>query len=498
MPGWRFYAVLIGVLVLSLLLIRYRVNLAGGGGWRLMPQPGLHPYPPAVLAPTVAVLAVTGLLLWLLLRLRGTETGLSRSRAAVAVVLVWAMSGSLQVTANWGRGLDWWLTNAISATWSPLSNGFFTEALEVDDAGAFLREYDELQRRDVMKLGTHPPGAVLAYWLLLRVWRASPALVALSARATMAGSGGDVESLYLAAMSPPYVPRWLTPGDIPATVWCVGFLLLATSLVVVPTYVMGAADGDRRMGVLAATLVALAPSTSYYQLAIDGGLMTLAAVAVACMVTAARDGRRAWLPAVLAGAATGVGLMISLGSAAGAALAFGYLVVAWRRGVCDGRTAGRAAVAGLAGLGLVLGLVTALGLPILTVLSQCLDAHRHGAGGIGHRAYLPWVVWNPIDYCLLAGIPLAFAAGEGFVRGDWQGARLAALAWTMLAVMLLLDVSGTVRGESERLWIFFNPVLAASAAAAVAGRAIRVVPLLCLPLQLLLLSLTLPPLVRAY
>lgn len=468
------------------------IELAPAPGWSLRPQP-YHPYHPTSLIPALAALLLFGLPIALIAR----REPLGRAPALVAVGLCGALCLALQFTLDLGDGPTGWFQNAVSATWSRLSNGYFEAAYRLTDPLSYLREYREIQAADTMKLSTHPPGAVLGYWLALRLWDALPFLHGPAESLARSLAGGSLLATLDVLRAPPYVPRDFGPSAVLPALWCVFCIAVVGASVVLPTYLLAAADGQHRRGVLAAALVSLAPSTLFYYLSIDGVLMTLLAWTTVALVAAVRSPTRIW-PAAAAGALLGVSLLISLGSAAGGLVALLYVALAAR----DGALSRREAVAVLAALAVgtvaVLLAISLAGLQTWPVLRACLAAHESGPGGTGHRPYLPWVLVNPLDYLLLLGLPLAAVAIEGALRGDLGEPSLVRLSRAALLGLVLLDLSGTVKGETERLWMFFNPWLAASAAAAAVGRSERFWPLLCQPLQLLLMALALPPLVRPF
>jgi hypothetical protein len=93
---------------------------------------------------------------------------------------------------------------------------------------------------------------------------------------------------------------------------------------------------------------------------------------------------------------------------------------------------------------------------------------------VASRSYGTWLVWNPYDLLLLLGpavlVPAA-ASLAGLIRGHagegWRPA-FRTLAWGWWALLLLLLLSGSVRGEVGRIWLFLMPfacVLAAGDAA---------------------------------
>jgi hypothetical protein len=89
-----------------------------------------------------------------------------------------------------------------------------------------------------------------------------------------------------------------------------------------------------------------------------------------------------------------------------------------------------------------------------TALSQHLELDR---------PYLPWLVLHLWDYGLFLGLPVFFLSLYGLWRQirTWRQERVAspalllALAWGL--TLLILNLSGTARGETGRVWQFFFP-----------------------------------------
>ena len=118
--------------------------------------------------------------------------------------------------------------------------------------------------------------------------------------------------------------------------------------------------------------------------------------------------------------------------------------------------------AGLAVIWLIYGLAS--GLTPLDLLSFAMANHL-----ILERPYLPWLWLHLWEWALFAGLPLV---------GLWlfRAAKLKPLALALALTMLVLLLSGTARGETGRVWLFFAPfvlVAAAEGLAAYAGNTRR-------------------------
>jgi hypothetical protein len=89
-----------------------------------------------------------------------------------------------------------------------------------------------------------------------------------------------------------------------------------------------------------------------------------------------------------------------------------------------------------------------------------ITAHR--AMAVVTRGYSTWVGWNLYDFALLAGpAVLGLALAALWTGGAPRPSRAFRWAlWGFWGLLLLLDLSGSVRGEVGRIWLFFMPFAA--------------------------------------
>jgi hypothetical protein len=120
------------------------------------------------------------------------------------------------------------------------------------------------------------------------------------------------------------------------------------------------------------------------------------------------------------------------------------------------------ALSGFAGVYLTLFLTT--GYRAWAVAYTGLFAHRQATTIQFPRTYWKWVLMNPVEMAVFAGLALVIAA-----LWAWPGVRSAAprslrvFLFSWLIVLLALDLSGTVRAEVGRIWLFLMWPLALAA-----------------------------------
>ena len=125
----------------------------------------------------------------------------------------------------------------------------------------------------------------------------------------------------------------------------------------------------------------------------------------------------------------------------------------------------RPVIAGLwVGLGLALPWLlygAASGANPLTIVRAAMDNHLDL-----ERAYWPWLWLHSWEWALFCGLPLIalwlIAAVRRATGWRWRGP---VLALALLGTLIVLVLSGTARGETGRVWLFFTPFVLIAAAA---------------------------------
>ena len=445
--------------------------------------------------------------------------------------------------------------NIIAAMWSDVATEYFGAAYTFDDARAYARNYAATQQNPTERaqahIATHPPGAVLWFYGVRKLYESSPLLQSsmTGLAQTMTGQTQDdlaTGARLLRATAPGAIGSKIVPPPLPATAIGAALLcaiLLGLSLVAALPAVYGMAalgggDNAEKRGLLAAALWILAPTTNLFAFTLDalvacGAAWTLYLAALAWNRMAQSSG---FAPAskrspdsrleagagpamsidirtsksfnsadfywVAAGAILALTTFVSIGALAVAAVLVGALLIYRPRG------GARAALLG-GGAFVAVWILLALwgGFNPLEIALNAGRAHRFAT--LETRRYWPWVWLNLAFWALFIGWPTValLARGVTLYQETSASARTSAranavgicLGIATLSVLVLLSLSGNVRGETERLWLF---ALAPVCALAVSGQALRWknwAALLALQaLQTLLMAAMLAPLVRPY
>jgi hypothetical protein len=370
------------------------------------------------------------------------------------------------------------LAEMIDRTQSDLASGFFMPAAEIDDLAATLRDYPAVMPVFAAEHArTHPPGLIIANHETIRLLEEFPVLSRRLARRVYPRRCIDL---------------WLLnrPHAVAAALFIWSWLpLLAAAAVVWPGYALARAWLSPRPARFAVLLMATIPALLLFAPKVVAFYPPL----VLLLFWALHRGikRRAPGRLFLAGLLASLATFLSLGNAA-LALPVGIyaLLMLWQERRWTIRAAGETAVPLLiGGLAIWLGYWALFAVPPWRIVQVGLGQHYELV--TQHRRYDWWLLWNLVDLLVYAGWPLLL----GFGLTLWRSGRalrrrelkpVAALALALAALILALDLSGSARGEVGRLWLFFMPLLALAAGAALARRLARRGLLLVLALQLAL------------
>lgn len=427
---------------------------------------GPAPYPPEWQwafrpdGPAEPLLAAAGCLLGLLALLAasgGVGAGRHRDTALRGLVVGAVVLGFALQLALLAREPGRPLQTLLSRSRSPSHTSYHTVAIsrEARDPRAFLRSHADLLpalARSAKHAATHPPGPVLFYRTMLALCEASPALTD-----GLLGAAGLPDREFRPPATRPARAAALLGALLlgllgALAAWPIARLALALG-------VQGPAAA--RLALLWAMLPGPALQTPQFDQA-----LALPVVGATALLLAASHRPGAWAGATraaLAGALGGVAFFTSYGAAAFLAIGGLAVLAAAGGGAAGRRSAWLAAVAvGVTGLA-AFGLPALLGHRPVPALLTALAIHREIY--TAPRSYALWLLFNPLDFALFLGVPVAVigllalsrtlrqAAGSG---GGTPVERFRLAAFGGMAVLLAL---GVTRGEVGRLWIPLMPLV---------------------------------------
>ena len=431
------------------LLLGWQPGLPGEWIWRR------NILPVRLLPPFLAGLGLTGLAA---LIARRDWSSLSRPARALALLLVILLAFALQIALLNAAGPPWVTGGAYVV--SPSATTYFAVSLDVTNPARWVADYPRLLHSLPYHSGTHPPGFVLFFLAVRRVCAAligtpSPHLDQL------AREYNDVFGLSL------------TGPDTAAAIASALVIALLGALALLPIYYLARLLVGPRAAPYAACLSASIPALLLLAASPDLIILSLTALSLCLGYCAWR--RRSLPLAFLAGLTVALGLFLSLAFALVAALAVIWLILGLfgpsprRETVRRTAAIGGVALAGL--LAFYLALYVIYGYRPIEVAVQALSAHRGITTVEAARTYWKWLLMNPVECALFAGLPLVIAAAWSWrTCRDPASSRPRLFLWAWFLLFAALDLSGAVRGEVGRIWLFLLWPISLAASAWLAAR----------------------------
>ncbi len=357
---------------------------------------------------------------------------------------------------------------AAATVASPTATSHFTVALTVRDVRTLIYEYPRWMARWPKHAKTHPPGTLLIYIAGHRAVEASPGLQKLLQRVFYADGDAAISSgLFGVSLM---ARTQLEPKELLAATFIAYLLPLIGALGVIPFFYFAARFLGEAWAWRAAVLLATLPSLATFMYAIDQVYFFLAVLFLAWIV-AALD-RNSPALALGAGMALGLATFTSY-SLLPLALIAALMTALWMKQAEAPQRVGRLGgfvVVGFLAFYVALFLLFRFN-PVAT-FRAALAAHHEESVQAMTRSYGKWLVANLFDFFYFVGVPVValfaawLAAPQAKLHAEAVSARWQFIAFVAFgATLFLLDLSGLVRGEVARIWMYLAVFPVAFAAA---------------------------------
>jgi len=324
----------------------------------------------------------------------------------------------------------------------------------LDDFPAILKQYAK-DYEGTVRVNNNPPGLTMLFLAARRAAESMPGLTDVAAEVTF-GRGAR--------------PAHLTQAQTLLGVWT---LLLGAALAFVPAFLVASIFAGRSrpavaaVAMLAGSLLLFVPCKNSFEVQFFIWMQWFFLMSMR---------RKSVLFGLLYGAMAAAGFFFTL---AIAVLVVAHALFSLWFVARQGREVGFgwllfwvSSALGLAAGFLLLYATTGYNAP--ATLVQCYLNHR-GFYATYHRTYWKWLIYSPWEYLLFMGAPLAAGVIWATVhlgraigkRPHGEIAFISIVSTT--AIMALLIMLGKNMGEVNRLYIFFQPLLALPACAVIAG-----------------------------
>jgi hypothetical protein len=361
---------------------------------------------------------------------------------AGALALIMLAAFALQASLLNAVGLPWVTPGAVIA--SPVATTYYSISLDVRETPAWIASYPERMASLPYHLRTHPPGLVVFFLLLrgafARILPHPPPMLEEIARAYRQFGIGP------------------SPADAAAAIAGAFLLSLLGMLSLWPLYLFGRHLMGAEAALCSTALMAAMPALLVFGASPDEAILTLA-------VSILWLGYSAWRRsspgrAFLAGLVLAIGLFCTLALLALVEWMLIWMILGIVRSRERRRALRRALVAAIAvGAGFA-GFYLALWLTVryrpLAVAREALLAHRGVTAVEAARSYGKWLLMDPVEMVIFGGLAILVTALWSWrgMKGETGLSRWRTFLVSWLIACLLLDLSGAVRGEVGRIWLF--------------------------------------------
>jgi hypothetical protein len=438
----RRYGWLAGVIAItlawSLLLVGDTVpSLRGPAGRRWSYEPATSSMRIIVVGLLFFVYLIVAI--WLL---RETPRQINnRNRLWIYLVIGWAFVGTplIQCAVIYLRHPDI-LRELFDRTASLNSGGYFSAVVGVENIHDYLRRFPALMPDFPIHPKRHPPGIPLTFWLTRQAFSTMPGL---AHRAALILKRFQCDNLWLQYLSDPQV----------ASAWVSMALPGLTALTLLPLYQLARHLLDRQRALFVVLLYPLIPSVSLFATMWDQFIPLFTTLGLLGLIRGMEERRLVVL--VGAGVAISVGTFFSLGTVTGLAV-LGLYGLFWhvaqrpfdpRRMILDSV----AFAAGLASVWLIYWLFW--GVTLVEIWRVAMTFHFNMKD-----TYLP-SVFHLYDFLVFLGIPLIYPlirTVRQAVRSP-RGEHSQLLSLAFVLGLLVIDLSGSSKGEVARVWMFLIP-----------------------------------------
>ena len=339
------------------------------------------------------------------------------------------------------------LLEFFGPTVSVHNSGYFTTAVSMPDLHSLLTNFPAQMPALPIHAQSHPPGPVIAHWLDWQIFQALPPLA-------------DAIALPLRTLQC-HNPSLMTLDNAQIASASLGMLLpLLGGLAVWPLYAFAKRSSNVRVAAITALLFPLLPLFALWMSQWDQIYPLLLFLGLYLAHTGLE--KNSWRRILLAGVPLSIASFFSVGNFVLMAIV-GLYGVAWlwfqrtdlRSSISQSLRLAVLFALGCASIWLAYWLV--YGVNPLGVIST--GSRLAFESTTGNRSYGVWLLGNPIDFLVFLGFPIAILVIYNLITRTLFPRSLLPITIATFGTLLLLWLSGIVRGEIGRLWMYFGPLV---------------------------------------
>ncbi len=378
--------------------------------------------------------------------LRRFESGVSRRAERWFLLFVTFAAPALQLSLAFAVSrLP--LLEFFGPTVSVHNSGYFTTAIATPDLNQLLANFPALMPQLPIHAQSHPPGAVIAQWLSWQIFRVLPSLA-------------DAIAMPLRTLQC-HNPGLMALDNAQIASAALGMLLpLLGGLTVWPLYAFARRIAHVPVAALTAMLFPLLPLFAMWMSQWDQIYPLLLLLGLYLMHSGLE--KSSWWRVCAAGIPLSIATFFSVGN-------FVLVVIVglygaawlWAQHAFLPLSVSRSLrlivtfAVGCASIWLLYWLL--YGVNPFSVIST--GSRLAFESTTGNRSYGAWLLGNPIDFLVFLGFPIVLLLIYNLLTRRPFPMSLRPIALATFGTLFLLWLSGIVRGEVGRLWMYFGPLV---------------------------------------
>jgi hypothetical protein len=330
---------------------------------------------------------------------------------------------------------------------NPELNGYFTASLTIKNVTDFLKNYNDIMLQFVYHAKSHPPGAILLFYVLKQLVAPFTFFIDFANNLTPAHS--DVKQVW----------NTLLPIDKATALFSAFFIPFLSTVSLIPLYFSAKILYGSRVALRSIFLFFFIPTIIFF-IPINDSLLHLFSITSFFFLLKGLQNNK--LALFLSGATLFLGAFFNLSLLPVLILLFSFALFFLRQkksvSLNDYITTGI-----LFSLGFFLPPVL---LNVIFHFNSLENIHMittYNPGNLG-RSYSLWLYYNIQDFLIFCGIPVTviflLALKHMFIQSiKKQFAKIDLLVMSFFLMLFILNFSGTIRGEAGRIWLPYVPFM---------------------------------------
>ena len=391
-----------------------------------------------------------------------------RESLILGMLIVFALLFQLSIGSVGRLGLQ----EYIFVTMSPVMSGFFDESLKINNLGEFLRNYSVLMADFNFHARGYPPGPIIHFWSINKLFESFPGLangLLNIVKGTLIDPGTAFMEWERAFQTTVPVPL---KASVLVSSWMITFI---GSLTIVPLYYLAKKlSNDKQTALYAASLYLLVPSIIMFAPGFDIVFPIFAVTALYLFYLGLVNQRSRYIWA--SGLVTGIGLFFTLAILVIPVLMCLIALSFFLRQRLSSGFSREALITSLQSTGVCILKLCGGVLIMIIIYRLCLQLNlfyiinecRNSVVlfySTRIRSYYKWIGYNLIDFFLFTGIAVSIffitkicsEIKKVIINKTFS---LIDTVWlSFILILLLLNFSGRILGETARVWIFLAPIV---------------------------------------